>query len=115
MNANSVFYCCKTFAQYMMLQRAGRIINLSSIAAVRGGKGQSNYAASKGAINAFTRALAVELASKSICVNAVAPGMIETEMSEKVRSAYGKRLLASIPGRWGQPKWRVILLAGDAS
>jgi 3-oxoacyl-[acyl-carrier protein] reductase len=70
---------------HLMARRRGKIINISSVAGEKGGRGQTNYAASKGAINAFTRALAVELASRNITVNAVAPGVIETEMSRPVR------------------------------
>jgi len=70
---------------YMMSQRAGRIVNLSSVAGNKAGRGQANYAASKGAVDAVTRALAVELAPRKIQVNAVAPGVIETEMSQQVR------------------------------
>jgi acyl carrier protein len=69
----------------MISKRSGRIVNLSSVAADKGGRGQANYAASKGAINAFTKAMAVELASRRITVNCVAPGVIETEMSQQVR------------------------------
>jgi 3-oxoacyl-[acyl-carrier protein] reductase len=69
----------------MMSQRAGRIVNLSSVAGNKAGRGQANYAASKGAVDALTRALAVELAPRKILVNAVAPGVIETEMSQQVR------------------------------
>ena len=73
----------------MMRQRHGRIINISSIAAEHANPGQANYAASKGAINALTRALAVELASRNVTVNAVAPGFIETDMTQAVRNKAG--------------------------
>lgn len=83
-NIGGVFNCTKAVIKYMIMQKRGKIINMSSVASEKGGKGQSNYAASKGAVNAFTRAVAMELAPKKITVNAVAPGVIETEMSSTV-------------------------------
>ena len=83
----------------MMQQRRGRIINISSVAAEHVNLGQTNYAASKGAINAFTRALAVELASRGVTVNAIAPGFIETDMSEAVRNKAGDIIKKMIPMR----------------
>jgi 3-oxoacyl-[acyl-carrier protein] reductase len=89
----------------MISRRSGSIVNLSSVAASKGGRGQSNYAASKGGIEAFTRSLAVELASRRIRVNAVAPGVIETEMSQAVRDLAGDQVLARILlKRYGQPQ-----------
>jgi len=78
------------------MQRAGAIVNMSSVAGDKGGRGQTNYAASKGAVNAFTRALAVELAPRKIRVNAVAPGVIDTEMSKNVREMAGDEAKARI-------------------
>lgn len=83
-NLGGVFNCTKAVARYMIMQKRGKIINISSVAGEKGGRGQSNYSASKGGVNAFTRAVAMELAPKGITVNAVAPGVIETEMSETV-------------------------------
>ena len=83
-NLSGVYHCSKSVAKGMVLRRWGRIINLSSIAATNPGKGQSNYAASKGAINAFTRSLACELGPKGITVNAIAPGLIETDMTQNI-------------------------------
>jgi 3-oxoacyl-[acyl-carrier protein] reductase len=80
----------------MVMQRAGCIVNLSSVAGDKGGRGQTNYAASKGAVNALTRALAVELAPRNIRVNAVAPGVIDTEMSKNVRDMAGDEAKARI-------------------
>ena len=83
-NLSGVYHCSKAVLKGMMMRRWGRIINLSSVAAVRGGRGQSNYAASKGAVNAFTRSLAAEVGPKGITVNAIAPGLIVTDMSQGV-------------------------------
>src|SRR3954465_5764410 len=86
-------------------QRSGRIVNISSVAADHVNAGQTNYAASKGAINSFTRALAVELASRNVTVNAIAPGFIETDMSEAVRNKAGDLIKKGIPmRRIGQPE-----------
>ncbi|MCZ7563531.1 MAG: SDR family oxidoreductase [Burkholderiales bacterium] len=84
-NVGGVFNVTRAVVPHMIARRSGRIVNLSSVAGEKGGRGQTNYAASKGAINAFTRSLAVELASRRITVNCVAPGVIETEMSAAVR------------------------------
>lgn len=81
-NLWGVYHCCKAAVKGMLLRRWGRIINVSSIRGEIGGKGQSNYAASKGAINAFTHSLATELGPKGITVNAIAPGLIVTDMSQ---------------------------------
>ena len=96
-NLYGTFHCTKAVAQQMMFQKSGRIINISSIAGERGGRGQSNYAASKGAVNAFTRAAAVELALKKITVNAIAPGVIETEMSQEVMRRAKELVMEHIP------------------
>ncbi len=95
-NLDSVFYCCRAAVRFMLRRRYGRIINLSSVAGTRPGKGQANYAASKGGINAFTKALAAELAGRNITVNAIAPGVIETEMSQAIRDAAAEEILAHI-------------------
>jgi len=104
-NVTGVFNMTRAVAPYMISQRRGRIVNLSSVSGEKGGRGQTNYAASKGAINAFTRALAVELAPRKITVNAVAPGVIETEMSEAVRELAGDEVKARIlMKRFGKPE-----------
>jgi 3-oxoacyl-[acyl-carrier protein] reductase len=84
-NVTGAFNMTRAVAPHMVSRRRGKIINISSVAGEKGGRGQTNYAASKGAINAFTRSLAVELAPRGITVNAVAPGVIETEMSREIR------------------------------
>jgi 3-oxoacyl-[acyl-carrier protein] reductase len=104
-NLGGTYNFCRAVAYTMMKQRSGRIINISSVAAVYHNLGQTNYAASKGAINAFTRGLAVELASRGVTVNAVAPGFIETDMSEAVRNKAGDLIKKAIPmRRLGQPE-----------
>ena len=104
-NVGGVFNVVRAVAPHMIVQRAGKIINLSSVAGEKGGRGQTNYAASKGAINAFTRSLAVELAPRKITVNAVAPGVIETEMSQDVREMAGDAVTARILlKRYGKPE-----------
>jgi 3-oxoacyl-[acyl-carrier protein] reductase len=89
-NIGGVFNLTRAVVPHMIARRAGKIINISSVAGEKGGRGQTNYAASKGAINAFTRALAVELAPRRITVNAVAPGVIETDMSQAIRDRAGE-------------------------
>ena len=84
-NFDGLVHCCREASKRMIRQRRGSIVTLSSAAAQRPGRGQSNYAASKGAVESFTRALAVELAPRNIRVNAVAPGVIETEMTRDIR------------------------------
>jgi 3-oxoacyl-[acyl-carrier protein] reductase len=95
-NVTGLFNVTRAVAPHMTAQRSGTIVNLSSVAATRGGRGQSNYAASKGAIEAFTRAMAVELGPRRIRVNAVAPGVIDTEMSKDVRELAGDEALKRI-------------------
>jgi 3-oxoacyl-[acyl-carrier protein] reductase len=118
-NLGGTFNFCRAVAYPMMKQRRGRIINISSVAADHVNQGQANYAASKGAINALTRALAVELASRNVTVNAVAPGFIETDMSEAVRNKAGDTIKKFIPmRRLGLPEdvaRVVVFLAGPES
>jgi 3-oxoacyl-[acyl-carrier protein] reductase len=103
-NVGGVFNVTRAVVPHMIARRAGKIINVSSVAGEKGGRGQTNYAASKGAVNAFTRALAVELAPRLITVNAVAPGVIETDMSEEVRERAGAEVKSRILlRRFGRP------------
>ena len=104
-NVTGVFNVTRAVVPYMTSQRAGTIVNLSSVSGDKGGRGQTNYAASKGAINAFTRALAVELAPRNIRVNAVAPGVIETDMSAELRAEAGEEVLKKVLlRRYGKPE-----------
>jgi 3-oxoacyl-[acyl-carrier protein] reductase len=103
-NVGGVFNMTRAVVPHMIARRAGKIINISSVAGEKGGRGQTNYAASKGAINAFTRALAVELAPRRITVNSVAPGVIETDMSQAVRDRAGDEVRSRILlRRFGTP------------
>lgn len=104
-NVGGVFNVTRAVAPHMIARRAGKIINVSSVAGEKGGRGQTNYAASKGAINAFTRALAVELAPRRITVNCVAPGVIETDMTRAIRELAGDEVKARILlRRFGMPE-----------
>ena len=104
-NVGGVFNVTRAVVPHMIARRAGKIVNVSSVAGEKGGRGQTNYAASKGAINALTRALAVELAPRRINVNCVAPGVIETEMTQEIRERAGDEVQARILlRRFGQPR-----------
>ena len=96
---------CSAVTRPMMSQRTGRIINMSSVASEMGNQGQTNYAASKGGINGFTKCLATELGRRGVTVNAVAPGFIETDMTEAVRNAAEDQIMKAIPlRRLGKPE-----------
>jgi len=104
-NLSSVYNFCHAAVRQMMSQRIGRIINISSVAAEYGNQGQANYAASKGGIQGFTRCLATEIGRRNITVNAVAPGFIETDMTQAVRNAAEAKIKDSIPlRRLGKPE-----------
>jgi len=104
-NVGGVFNMARAVVPHMIVQRSGKIINVSSVAGEKGGRGQTNYAASKGAINAFTRSLAVELAPRKVTVNCVAPGVIDTEMSQAVRDMAGDQVTSRILlKRYGKPE-----------
>jgi 3-oxoacyl-[acyl-carrier protein] reductase len=119
LNLKGAFLCTKFAAEMMMPHHAGKIINISSISAIKCGRGQTNYASAKGGLISFTRACAVELSAKGIQVNAVLPGMIETDMSRRVRKIAGDAILKSIPaGRYGNPldiANMVVFLASNLS
>lgn len=91
-NFSGVVSCCREASRRMVSRRRGAIVNISSVAAHKPGRGQSNYAASKGAVESFTRALAVELAPRGIRVNAVAPGIIQTAMTAELNAVAPEEL-----------------------
>ncbi len=105
-NVAGMFNVTRAVVPHMIAKRSGAIVNVSSVSGQKGGRGQTNYAASKGAVDAFTRALAVELASRKVRVNAVAPGVIETEMSQAVREMAGDDVLKAriLLRRYGAPQ-----------
>jgi 3-oxoacyl-[acyl-carrier protein] reductase len=104
-NAGGTYRVIKSVGRYMLMKRQGSIVLLSSVSGQKAGRGQANYAASKGAVEAMTRALANELAKKKIRINAVAPGVILTEMSARVREAASDQILAEIlMNRFGDPE-----------
>ena len=96
-NLRGAWNVCRTVARPMIKARGGRIINLSSVVASTGNAGQSNYAATKGGIESMTRSLARELGSRGITVNAVAPGLIETDMTRELGEEVVSQLLAQVP------------------
>jgi len=101
-NLKSVYRMSKIFIRGMIRQRFGRIINISSIVGTLGNTGQSHYAATKAGVAAFSKSLALEVASRNITVNVVAPGFIETDMTRELSSDISQNLLSSIPaGRIG--------------
>ena len=115
-NAGGSYRVCKAAGRLMLMQRSGSIVLLSSVAGRKAGRGHANYAASKGAVEAMTRALAVELAPKKIRVNAVAPGVIVTEMSARVREAAGDLIKGEIlQRRFGDPEEVAAVIAFLAS
>ncbi len=116
-NLKGVFLCTKAVTRQMMKQRAGRIINISSIVGVAGNAGQANYVAAKAGVIGLTKTTAKELASRNILVNAIAPGFIETEMTDQLPEDIKQGMLTEIPlAKLGQPEdiaKAVAFLASD--
>jgi 3-oxoacyl-[acyl-carrier protein] reductase len=116
-NLTGAHFCTQQALAIMMRARAGRIINISSIVAEMGNAGQSNYVASKAGLIGLTKAIAIEIASRNITVNAVAPGFIETPMTDVLSAEVKEDLKRRIPlGRMGQPSdvtAAIIFLASD--
>jgi 3-oxoacyl-[acyl-carrier protein] reductase len=105
-NLTGVFNCCRAVVKPLLKQKSGgRIINIASVAGIHGNSGQANYSAAKGGVISLTRTLAKELGSRSITVNAVAPGFIETEMTEALSDQVKEQILSRIAlGRLGRPE-----------
>lgn len=118
-NLTGVFNCCRAVTRPMMKQHSGRIINISSVVGLMGNAGQVNYAAAKAGIIGLTKSLAKELAGRAIMVNAIAPGYITTDMTEKMDEESKQQLAERIPaGRLGNPvdvANLVLFLAGQGA
>ena len=116
-NLKGVFLCTKAVTRQMMKQRAGRIINISSIVGVAGNPGQANYVAAKAGVIGLTKTCAQELASRNILVNAIAPGFITTEMTDNLPEELKEAMLKQIPlAKLGQPEdvaKAVVFFASD--
>lgn len=116
-NLKSVFLFTKAVARGMMKRRSGAIVNISSIIGLTGNPGQANYAASKAGVNALTKTVAKELASRGVRANAIAPGFIATKMTAAIAPELQQEMLGEIPlGRYGNPEDvadAVLFLASD--
>ncbi len=104
-NLKGVYLCTKAVLKQMLKQRAGRIVNISSVVGITGNAGQASYSAAKAGILGFTKAVAKEVASRGILVNAVAPGYIATDMTASLPESVKEGLIKQIPmERWGEPE-----------
>ena len=103
-NLKSLYNTCRVLIRPMMKQRSGKIINITSVVGLTGNAGQVNYSASKAGVIGFTKSLAKELAGRNICVNCVAPGYIQTQMTQGLSDSIKESILSKIPlSRMGQP------------
>ncbi len=118
-NLKSVYNTCQTLVRPMMKARSGKIINISSVVGLTGNAGQVNYSASKSGVIGFTKSLAQEVATRGICVNCIAPGFVETRMTDALTDAQREGILKKIPmGRIGKPEeiaQVALFLASDMS
>ncbi len=118
-NLDSCFYCSREGIAHMARKRSGRIVNITSVVGIMGNAGQANYAASKAGIIGLTKSCAKEVAKRGICVNAVAPGFIETAMTDKLGDDVKQAMKQGIPlGRFGKPEDvadMVAFLCGDGA
>ncbi|HYB74268.1 MAG TPA: 3-oxoacyl-[acyl-carrier-protein] reductase [Candidatus Sulfotelmatobacter sp.] len=118
-NLTGAFHCIRAALRGMVRQRAGRIINVTSVVAARGNAGQANYVSAKAGLIGLTKAVALEVASRGISVNAVAPGFIETAMTADLGDEARRTYMAQIPaGRFGRPEevaWAIGFLASEAA
>jgi 3-oxoacyl-[acyl-carrier protein] reductase len=116
-NLGGTFYTCRAAARGMMKKRAGSIVNLTSVVGIHGNPGQTNYAASKAGIIGFTKSVARELASRGVRANAVAPGYIQTALTEVLPDEVQQAILANTPlarlGTPGDVAWAVRFLCSD--
>jgi 3-oxoacyl-[acyl-carrier protein] reductase len=104
-NLSSVFYTCRAVARSMMRRRSGSIVNVSSVVGLHGNPGQTNYSASKAGIIGFTKALARELGSRGVRANVVAPGYVDTRLTQAISDEMRALMLANTPlGRLGDPE-----------
>lgn len=116
-NLKSVYNTCRALARSMMKDRAGKIINITSVVGLMGNAGQVNYSASKAGMIGFTKSLAKELAPRNICVNCVAPGYIQTQMTQGLSDSVKESIISHVPlSRMGKPDevaHAVLFLASD--